>query len=168
MTDNEKKMAIFEQNCLEFRSLNDIMWRVPIIVTTLTGGLWFGVGSMNIPDSAKKWLLLLVGIANIIFILVLFRLRYLMDGILKDIKDYQGKQMGHGYITVSLFSLLLIFSAVGSFYAACKGSTFYENNAVETISEKTSEKSTKNLGGNTTKTTEKTTEKTVTAKRTGR
>jgi len=35
--------AAYEQNYQHFRSLNQIMWQIPVLATTLTGGLWFGV-----------------------------------------------------------------------------------------------------------------------------
>ena len=125
MLVDEKDKVIFEQNCQDFRSMNEIMWRVPIIVITLTGGLWFGVSSIDISDEAKKYLLWLAGAANVVFIVVLIRLRYVMNGILRDIKSFQGKQPGLGFIFVGFFSVLLLFSAVVSFYAASEGSAFY-------------------------------------------
>lgn len=131
MTADEKDKAIFDQNCEDFRSLNEIMWKVPIIVITLTGGLWFGVGSMNIADQAKTSLLILAGIANLIFIAVLFRLRYVMNKILKEIKRYQGLQPGIAYVFVILFSGLLLFSACVSLYAACSGTVFYKPKDVQ-------------------------------------
>lgn len=168
MGTEEKQQTIFEQNCEDFRSLNEIMWKIPIIVITLTGGLWFGVGSMNISNDAKTYLLVLAGAANVIFILVLIRLRFVMNQILKDIKAYQVKSMGWGYIFVGLFSLLLAFSAVVSFYAACKGAVFFtkgKNAVIEITSEKTTEKLSRNPSFNTSNTIEKTLEKSVTAEK---
>jgi len=137
MSTEEKEKTIFEQNCQDFRSLNEIMWKIPIIVITLTGGLWFGVGSMNISDHAKTALLLLAGSTNLIFIVVLFRLRYVMNNILKEVKKYQGIQPGVAYIFVSLFSLLLMFSATVSFYASYRGAVFYKPKEVtEKLNEK--------------------------------
>lgn len=126
MGDEEKQKIIFEQNCEDFRSLNEIMWKIPIIVITLTGGLWFGVGSLDISSSAKTSLLFLTGAANVIFILVLIRLRYVMNQILKEIRKYQGRSLGLGYVFICLFSSLLAFSAGVSFYAAGKGAVFYK------------------------------------------
>ncbi|TWJ26543.1 hypothetical protein [Geobacter argillaceus] len=141
----DKDKIIFEQNCQDFRSLNEIMWRVPIIVITLTGGLWFGVGSIDTSEEAKKYLLYLAGGANITFILVLIRLRLVMQGILRDIKDFQCKQLGRGYFFVILFSILLAFAALVSFHAASEGSAYYAKKTYG-ASEAKMEK-TKNAGG---------------------
>ena len=43
----EKEKVCYEQNCQTFRSLNQLMWQVPIIAMTVTGGLWFGVGTFS-------------------------------------------------------------------------------------------------------------------------
>jgi hypothetical protein len=36
----QRQKTIFEQDCQEFRSLNGFLWQIPVIVSTLTGGLW--------------------------------------------------------------------------------------------------------------------------------
>lgn len=145
MALDEKDKVIFEQDCLDFRSMNEILWKVPIIVITLTGGLWFGVGSMDISDDAKKYLLYLAGAANITFILVLFRLRWVMGRTLEGIKAFQGRQTGFQYIFVILFSIMLGFSAYVSFYAATKGAVFYKKPNIETEPQKASGKPGKKL-----------------------
>ncbi len=45
--DFQRKKVIFEQDCQEFRSLNGFLWQIPVIVSTLTGGLWFGAGKID-------------------------------------------------------------------------------------------------------------------------
>jgi hypothetical protein len=134
--DDEKQRVIFEQNCQDFRSLNEIMWKIPIIVITLTGGLWFGVGSIDISNNAKTALLILTGTANVIFILVLIRLRYVMNQILKGIKIYQGLPLGRGYVFVFLFSMVLAVAAIVSFYAAVSGSVFYKKSPTDVTGKK--------------------------------
>jgi hypothetical protein len=42
----EREKTIFEQDCQEFRSLNGFLWQIPVIVSTLTGGLWFGASKV--------------------------------------------------------------------------------------------------------------------------
>jgi protein strawberry notch len=37
----------YEQNYQQFRSLNQIMWQIPVLAMTLTGGLWFGVSTID-------------------------------------------------------------------------------------------------------------------------
>ena len=41
------KIQAYEQNYEQFRSLNQIMWQIPVLAMTLTGGLWFGVSSIQ-------------------------------------------------------------------------------------------------------------------------
>jgi hypothetical protein len=43
----ERQKLCYEQNCEQMRSLNQIMWQVPIIAMTLTGGLWYGVATLS-------------------------------------------------------------------------------------------------------------------------
>jgi hypothetical protein len=43
----EREKLCYEQNCEQMRSLNQIMWQVPIIAMTLTGGLWRAVATLN-------------------------------------------------------------------------------------------------------------------------
>lgn len=73
-----QKMVVYEQNVATFRSLNQLMWQIPLIAMTLTGGLWFGVSR---PDTTPVFQFFLLGLAaagNLVLIVVLIRLRYIM------------------------------------------------------------------------------------------
>ena len=123
----EKEKIIYQENCTNFRHLNEILWRVPVLAMTLTGGLWFGIASLNISNNIRIVLLLLSCVANLIFIVVLFRLRKIMDRYLRDIRNFENKELSHGYIVVSFFSLLLFVSASCCAYIIWKVNCFFGN-----------------------------------------
>ncbi len=74
-------LAAYNQNFETFRALNALMWQIPLIAMTLTGGLWFGVSSMA-KDSGltilRPALLMLAGIGDVLLIVVLARLRHVI------------------------------------------------------------------------------------------
>ena len=75
----EREKLCYEQNCEQMRSLNQIMWQVPIIAMTLTGGLWYGVATLGAVQAGVRMALLLFGAAaNIALILVIQRVRFVM------------------------------------------------------------------------------------------
>ncbi len=111
---------IYEQRCEDFRSLNGFLWQSPLIIMSLTGGLWFAVASFALSDSARSMLLVFACLANLLMIGALVRLRWVMQRVLDDIRDYDGKRRTKGdYTIVKIFSAMLLFSAVGSGIAAC-------------------------------------------------
>jgi hypothetical protein len=50
----ERDKVCYEQNCEHMRSLNQIMWQVPMIAMTLTGGLWYAVATMKGMDAKVR------------------------------------------------------------------------------------------------------------------
>lgn len=84
----EIKAEAYQQNYLQFRSLNQIMWQVPVLAMTLTGGLWFGVS--RIPDSPLLVTVLLSTaiFGNLAFIAILLRFRHVMECYLKWLKGF--------------------------------------------------------------------------------
>ena len=50
----EREKLCYEQNCEHMRSLNQIMWQVPMIAMTLTGGLWYAVATVKGMDSIAR------------------------------------------------------------------------------------------------------------------
>jgi hypothetical protein len=116
----EKEKTIFEQDCQEFRSLNSFLWQIPVIVSTLTGGLWFGAAKLT-HDSViiQSWLFLLAGVVNLCFVIVLWRLRAgVMEPLLERITAYQGRPRNAGkYLMIWMFTVILVFSSIFSFVA---------------------------------------------------
>lgn len=122
--------VIYEQRCEDFRSLNGFLWQSPLIIMTLTGGLWFAVASFDISDRARSMLLLFAGISNLLMIIALIRLRYVMQRVLADIRSYDRKgKIGGNFIIVGTFCALLLFAAIGSFVTSCGPSGYFTKNA---------------------------------------
>jgi hypothetical protein len=116
----EKEKTIFEQDCQEFRSLNGFLWQIPVIVSTLTGGLWFGAAKLTGESGIiQSWLFLLAGVVNLCFVVVLWRLRAgVMEPLLERITTYQGRPRTPGkYLMIWMFTVVLAFSSIFSFVA---------------------------------------------------
>lgn len=81
MSDEQARglqLAAYNQNWETFRSLNNLMWQIPLIAMTLTGGLWFGVSTVKDMPFFAAGLLFLACCGNIGLMLTLRRLRYIM------------------------------------------------------------------------------------------
>lgn len=111
MTD--KQQIIYEQNCQDFRQLNNVMWQVPVLAMTLTGGIWFGVSMVQNAPWIQVALWALSVFSNIGFIFVLLRLRKgVMERILKEKRKYEGVEAVKGrYTVIVIFSLVLGLAA---------------------------------------------------------
>lgn len=125
-TEAPDQKAIYEQRCEDFRSLNGFLWQSPLIIMSLTGGLWFAVASFALSNSARSMLLVFAGLANLLMIGALIRLRWVMQSVLRDIRAYDGLHaVGGNFIIVGIFSLLLALTAVGSFIASCQPASYF-------------------------------------------
>ena len=76
-------VAIYTQNSENFRSLNSLMWQIPLIGMTLTGGLWFGVASVSEDPVLRSALLGLACVGNVALAVILHRLRFVMQKYLE-------------------------------------------------------------------------------------
>lgn len=122
----EREKAAFEQNSEHLRSLNQLLWQVPLLAMTLTGGAWYGVAQLgNVP--AALGLLLLVGIADIGLIVVMVRVRFVFERILTVTKLFHPEgsaaTSGHAWyqregLVVCVFSVILGLAAAASIVAA--------------------------------------------------
>lgn len=130
--NDELALAAFNQNSETFRTLNALMWQVPLIAMTLTGGLWFGVSSIS-KDSGLSFLrpglLLLAGIGDVLLIVVLERLRYIVNEYLEWLKAAHPRGhvaadgewwMNHRRVVKTCFQIMLGFAAVASFVLFAK------------------------------------------------
>ena len=85
----ERQQVCYEQNCENFRDLNRMMWQVPMMAMTLTGGLWYGIGTIEEIDVALRTLLLsFAAVANVALVLVIQRVRSVMDAYLGRIREF--------------------------------------------------------------------------------
>lgn len=90
----------YEQNYQQFRSLNQIMWQIPVLAMTLTGGLWFGVSKIADDPMLVTILLLTSLVGNLILSAVLLRFRHVMGCYLKWLKEADPS----GYVDASVNS----------------------------------------------------------------
>ncbi|MBP2614111.1 class I SAM-dependent methyltransferase [Agrobacterium pusense] len=121
--ENQKMLAAYGQNSESFRSLNQQMWQIPLISMTLTGGLWFGVSKADASPFFQVSLLALAAIANLGLLIVLFRLRYVMQRHLDWLEAFNASGFvgapGKSFLTRplmvrSIFQLLLFLAAITS------------------------------------------------------
>lgn len=77
----------YEQNYLQFRSLNQIMWQIPVLAMTLTGGLWFGVSKIEDRPLLAIMLLLTAVIGNLTLAVILLRFRFVMSRYLAWLQE---------------------------------------------------------------------------------
>lgn len=117
------KLAAYNQNSENFRSLNQLMWQIPLIAMSLTGGLWFGVSKTDSSPLFQVCLLGLAAAGNLGLLVVLQRLRYIMQGYLVWLKkfDPEGFVEAPGddfftrpYMVRRTFQLVLTLAAIAS------------------------------------------------------
>src|SRR5690348_559324 len=85
----ERDKLCYEQNCQHMRSLVQIMWQVPMLAITLTGGLWYAVATIKGMDAnARSALLMFSVITNIGLIFMINRVRDVIAAYLKKIKIF--------------------------------------------------------------------------------
>lgn len=126
----------YEQNCEHLRSMNQMMWQVPIIAMTLTGGLWFGVFSLGQKRPVTCCVLLLFSaVASVGLVAVLHRVRNVIEryrltadvfGPLNPLPELPAtassvdrwwhKKIERPRLVVGAFSILLLTSALSSVY----------------------------------------------------
>tara|TARA_R100000935_G_scaffold31251_1_gene51802 strand:+ start:35037 stop:36083 length:1047 start_codon:yes stop_codon:yes gene_type:complete len=122
----------YQQNYEQFRSLNQIMWQIPVLAMTLTGGLWFGVSTISQEPILVTMLLLTAIVGNITLWRVLIRFRHVMgcyldwfkrvdpDGYVDanagSAEDTLFNRLCNGDRAVSrLFSFMLLWATLVSF-----------------------------------------------------
>jgi SAM-dependent methyltransferase len=123
----ELALAAYNQNSETFRALNALMWQVPLIAMTLTGGLWFGVSSISKNSDLaflRPGLLLLAGVGDVLLIVVLERLRHIITEYLKWLREAhpRGHVSADGTrwwnskrVVKTCFQIMLGFAALASF-----------------------------------------------------
>lgn len=127
----ERDKISYEQHCESFRSLNTQMWQVPMIAMTLTGGLWFGVFSSDLTNTAATALYLFCALCDLLFILILFRVRLIMGLILEKLTlfnenysiSFEKSKKGiwltkQENLVVITFSIMLGLASLISFFIA--------------------------------------------------
>jgi hypothetical protein len=72
------KEIVYTEAGHHIRSLNQFMWQVPGITIAVTGGLWYGVSLLENNDT-KQFALIFLAVFDFLMILVLLRLRDVLD-----------------------------------------------------------------------------------------
>lgn len=125
----ERDKLSYEQNFEQFRAMNAIMWQVPVLAITITGGFWYA--AIAVPESAdmSRWLFLICGALDLALIWVLIRIRYVMGCYLKQLEAFHpvayvrapGTNLLNGkYSVVVAFSLALLVASGLSFLSFLK------------------------------------------------
>lgn len=115
--------TVYEQKCEDFRSLQEIFWKVPFFAMTITGALGFVVLSTGGDVGLKRLLLFFVTICNIAFIFIAWRLRSgVMEPMLKQISDLENRSRpAPSYTVLWFFTALFGLVAVVALWLALFG-----------------------------------------------
>lgn len=121
----------YKEQYAHFRSMNDILYKIPPIFTAVIGGLWY-FGSTNL--ESQKWVacavFLFCTIASVCFINVMQRFKMAFSGYIDNLNEMDGPRKvsiksSPLPSTVATIQFLLFAAAVtslaGAIYAACSG-----------------------------------------------
>ncbi|WP_420469869.1 hypothetical protein [Brevundimonas sp. FT23042] len=125
---------IYTEHCAEFRALNIIFWQIPVIVTTLNGGLWFALASLDLTVWGQRMILGFAVVVNIAFFVALVRLRAIMERLLERIRRFEGRGRERGaYTVLTLFGLLMAIATAGAVVVAANPPLFLKRDAPKSI-----------------------------------
>jgi hypothetical protein len=119
----DREKACYEQNFQQFRAMNQIMWQVPLLAVSITGGLWYAAFAVTDMAQFRGPIFLLSGTLNLVLIAVLWRIRLVMGAYLKKLEAFHPaafvKAEGKGlfnrqYTVIVAFSSVLLVAAAGS------------------------------------------------------
>jgi hypothetical protein len=112
--------VIYQQWCQDFRSINEIFWRIPFIAMTLTGGIAFGAGTLKFSPQMQSALLYFLALCNLCFVVIVWRLRIgVMEPLLNRIYQFEGRAKPRmSYAIVATFTILFTITGVFSAYGA--------------------------------------------------
>jgi len=123
---------IYQQQCEEFRALNSIFWQIPLIMTTLNGGLWFALASLELTELGQRAILIFAVLVNLVFLVALIRLRLLLGALLKQIHAVRPLEARGAGVTVFAFCSLLFLAAVAAGAAAVNPDAVLANSSSST------------------------------------
>lgn len=115
--------ACYEQKFQRYRAMNQIMWQVPLLAISITGGLWLAALNVAGAHEFQQPLFLLALVLDIALIAVLPRVRCVMSAYMEKMKFFNPpafvEAAGRGpfsrsYTVVGAFSLALAVAAIGS------------------------------------------------------
>jgi hypothetical protein len=110
-----QRKDIYAQLCDEFRSLNNIFWRVPILAMSLNGGVGFALGSIRLSPQMQTALLIFMFLCNVCFIFILWRLRMqVMQEVLNRIAEMEHRHPRRPHFHI-VYVFMLVLATAGSF-----------------------------------------------------
>lgn len=119
----ERDKVCYEQNFQQYRAMNQIMWQVPLLAITITGGLWYAALGVSGASAFRGPLFLLSAVLDFSLIAVLWRVRFVMAAYLAELERFNppafvraagGRLLNRPYTVVSAFSIALGCAGVGS------------------------------------------------------
>lgn len=119
----KKQELTFLEAGQHLRALNQQLWQVPGMVIAITGGIWYGTLSIS-DESTKSFALLFAAVVNLITIIIIWRLRKIIDmqialqNIFSKIKKTHGKNT-----VVWCWTLLLLAALILSLLASSHSPT---------------------------------------------
>lgn len=136
----DRDKVCFEQNSEHLRSLNGLMWQVPLIAMTLTGGLWYGIAQLQPQSIVVLGLLILAITTDFLLIIVMQRMRFIFSKILDKTREFHptgSANTNHKILKNSLvcwiFCFLLLIAALLSVYGACNYKSLTKKDEVSKI-----------------------------------
>lgn len=101
------------------RSLNQLMWQVPGMAIAITGGLWYGATTVD-SDVPRIWVFLFAGIVDVLTIVILWRLRALIQIQIDYQLAFEGmeKQDGWKRTVIVSWTIALLAAALVSLVGA--------------------------------------------------
>src|SRR5262249_9707143 len=123
-----QRKDIYAQLCDEFRSLNAIFWRVPILAMSLNGGVGFALGSIKLTSPMQIALLVFIFLCNVSFIFILCRLRMrVMQDVLDRIAEFEHRPLRPArFHVVYAFMAILGTAAIFSVFAIPYRDVFFQ------------------------------------------
>ncbi|MEJ6782153.1 hypothetical protein [Aminobacter sp. Piv2-1] len=118
-----RDQSCYEQNFQQYRAMNQIMWQVPLLAITITGGLWYAALGVSGASEFRGPLFLLSAVLDFALIAVLWRIRFVMAAYLVQIERFHPpafvRASGSGflnwpYTVVAAFSVALGCAGIGS------------------------------------------------------
>lgn len=127
----ERDKVCYEQNAQQFRALNQIMWQVPLLAVSITGGLWYAAINVVGAHGARAGIFGLAGLLNLVLVPVLVRVRYVMAQYLLQMEAFNpmayvdapgGSFLTRPQVVARSFQASLLLTAIASAMAAIRPS----------------------------------------------
>ncbi|WP_192355949.1 hypothetical protein [Mesorhizobium mediterraneum] len=116
----ERDKTAYEQNFEQFRDMNRIMWQVPVLGITITGGFWYAAFAVAEMDGINRALFLMCAALDLALTVVLMRIRFVMKEYLIKLEAFnptsfvkaEGSTLfTRSYVVVVAFCFALLVAA---------------------------------------------------------